>query len=153
MSGMSGAVTASPIAAPSISIVRLTIRTLTLMAPRTLHIASLLGFSLMLATIRLSVPGTLRFRDVAVRAVGEAARLVSSSDPSFDTAVIAAFAEIFNNVAIHAYQRRGGGAIEIAITPSENELVIEVKDHGRAFDLDNVPPLPSELDADSLPEG
>ncbi|MBA3542668.1 MAG: hypothetical protein H0T79_23835, partial [Deltaproteobacteria bacterium] len=65
-------------------------------------------------SIRLSVPGTLRYRALAVRVVGEAARLVSASpsrDPDdpmihdvrdpFDTAVVSAFMEIFNNVAIH----------------------------------------------------
>jgi len=119
----------------------------------------------MAATIRLSVPGTLRYRDLAVRIVAEAARLVSRSaqrapnDPldhdvrdPFDTAVVSAFMEIFNNVAIHAYQRKGGGSIEIAITPAERELVIEVKDHGHPFDIDEVPPLP-EVHADALPEG
>jgi len=119
-----------------------------------------------MAPIRLTVPGTLRYRDVAVRIVAEAARLVSCStqrDPNnpldhdvrdpFDTAIVSAFMEIFNNVAIHAYQRKGGGTIEIAITPTDRELVIEVKDHGHPFDIDEVAPLPSELDADSLPEG
>ncbi|HSN29910.1 MAG TPA: ATP-binding protein [Kofleriaceae bacterium] len=118
------------------------------------------------APIRLTVPGTLRYRGIAVRLVAEAARLVSASaqrDPTdlldndvrdpFDTAVVSAFAEIFNNVAIHAYQRKGGGLIEIAITPSERELVIEVKDTGRPFDIDEVAPLPTELDEASLPEG
>ena len=119
-----------------------------------------------MAPIRLTVPGTLRYRDVAVRIVAEAARLVSCSsqrspnDPldhdvrdPFDTAVVSAFMEIFNNVAIHAYQRKGGGSIEIAITPGERELVIEIKDHGDPFDMDEVAPLPTEMDADSLPEG
>ncbi|HTL34829.1 MAG TPA: ATP-binding protein [Kofleriaceae bacterium] len=119
-----------------------------------------------MAPIRLTVPGTLRYRDVAVRIVAEAARLVSTSsqrDPNnpldhdvrdpFDTAVVSAFMEIFNNVAIHAYQRKGGGTIEIAITPTERELVIEVKDHGHPFDIDEVPPLPNELDPETLPEG
>jgi len=120
----------------------------------------------MAATIRLTVPGTLRYRAIAVRAVAEAARLVSGSaqrDPDdplsndvrhpFDTAVVSAFMEIFNNVAIHAYKRKGGGSIEIVIAPNERELVIEVRDTGSPFDIDEVPPLPSELDADSLPEG
>jgi hypothetical protein len=119
-----------------------------------------------MAPIRLTVPGTLRYRDVAVRIVAEAARLVSCSsqrspnDPldhdvrdPFDTAVVSAFMEIFNNVAIHAYQRKGGGSIEIAITPGERELVIEIKDHGDPFDMDEVAPLPTELDDESLPEG
>jgi len=124
----------------------------------------------MVATIRLSVPGTLRYRPIAVRVVAEAARLVSGSSPRdpknptvdplahdvrhpFDTAVVSAFMEIFNNVAIHAYQRKGGGIIEIEITPSKDAIVIEVKDDGRPFDIDEVAPLPAELDDESLPEG
>lgn len=120
----------------------------------------------MAATIRLSVPGTLRYRDLAVRLVAEAARLVSCSaqrapndlfdrdvrDP-FDTAVVSAFAEIFNNVAVHAYKRASGGTIDIAITPNDRELVIELKDHGAPFDIDEVPPVPTNLDVDTLPEG
>ena len=120
----------------------------------------------MVPSIRLTVPGTLRYRAIAVRVVGEACRLVSSSvqrDPDdslvhdvrdpFDTAVISAFMEIFNNIAIHAYKRKGGGVIELTLTPTERELTIEVRDHGHPFDIENVAPLPSELDEDSLPEG
>jgi anti-sigma regulatory factor (Ser/Thr protein kinase) len=124
----------------------------------------------MIATIRLSVPGTLRYRPVAVRTVAEAARLVSGSSPRdpknptidplaldirhpFDTAVVSAFMEIFNNIAIHAYQRKGGGSIEIEITPSQDEIVIEVKDDGKPFDINAIVALPGELDEESLPEG
>lgn len=124
----------------------------------------------MVAPIRLSVPGTLRYRSIAVRVVAEAARLVSGStvrdarnpavDPlahdirhPFDTAVVSAFMEIFNNIAIHAYQRKGGGTVEIEITPSKDAVVIEVKDDGRPFDIDDVAPLPEDLDEESLPEG
>lgn len=120
----------------------------------------------MAASIQLTVPGTLRYRALAVRVVAEAARMVSGScprDPTdpldldvrdpFDTAVVSAFMEIFNNVAIHAYRRRGDGLIDIVLTPSPSELVILVKDHGEAFDIDEVEPLPSELDEHSLPEG
>lgn len=121
----------------------------------------------MASTIRLTVPGTLQYRAVAVRVVAEAARLVSSSkqrDPEeasltlditdpFDTAVVSAFMEIFNNVAIHAYKRRGGGSIEIVLSPTERELVIEVRDEGHPFDIDEVAPLATDLDEDNLPEG
>ncbi len=120
----------------------------------------------MAAPIRLIVPGTLRYRDLAVRLVAEAARLVSCSshrDPNdvldndvrdpFDTAIVSAFAEIYNNVAIHAYKRTGGGTIEITIEPHDRELIIEIKDTGNPFDIDGVAPLPTELDVDSLPEG
>lgn len=120
----------------------------------------------MAASIQLTVPGTLRYRNIAVRVVAEAARLVSCSeqrDPNdlldydvrdpFDTAVVSAFMEIFNNVAIHAYQRKDGGLIDISITANERELMIEIKDHGEAFDLEGVAPLPTELDEATLPEG
>jgi len=124
----------------------------------------------MVATIRLSVPGALRYRPIAVRVVAEAARLVSGSSPRdpknptidplahdirhpFDTAVVSAFMEIFNNIAIHAYQRKGAGTIEIEITPSLDAIVIEVKDDGRPFDIDNVVPLSTDLDEEALPEG
>jgi len=117
-------------------------------------------------TIRLSVPSDLRYRDVAVRVVAEAARLVSGSgrrDPDdlldrdvrvgFDTAVVSAFMEIFNNVVVHAYQRAASGAIEIALSPSDRALAIEIEDHGAPFDLGGVAPLPAALDVASLPEG
>src|SRR5213078_3170434 len=94
--------------------------------------------------IRLSVPGTLLYRPIAVRTVAEAARLVSGSAQRdaknstidlghdvrhpFDTAVVSAFMEIFNNVAIHAYQRKGGGTIEIEVALSKDAIVIEVRD-------------------------
>jgi anti-sigma regulatory factor (Ser/Thr protein kinase) len=126
----------------------------------------------MVTPIRLSVPGTLRYRPIAVRAVAEAARLVSggsangrdaknlSADPlaldvrhPFDTAVVSAFMEIFNNIAIHAYQRRGSGTIEIEITLSSDAIVIEVRDDGRPFDIESVAELPEQLDEESLPEG
>jgi serine/threonine-protein kinase RsbW len=118
--------------------------------------------------IKLVVPGTLRFRDVAVRTVAEAARLVSAArtrpfddnlafdvrDP-FDTAVVSAFMELFNNVAIHAYAG-GDGELELTLTPGDGELTIELLDHGRPFDPAQVAVL--DLDRDpadpaALPEG
>ena len=35
----------------------------------------------------------------------------------------------------------------------EREIVIELKDHGRPFAMEEVPALPGDLDADTLPEG
>jgi len=120
----------------------------------------------MTPTITLTVPGTLRYRGIAVRVVAEAARLVSGSVPRdpdepvdhdvrdpFDTAVVSAFMEIFNNVVIHAYRREDLGPIRIAITPSETGLVIEIEDQGCTFDLSAVAPLSTDHDLDALPEG
>jgi serine/threonine-protein kinase RsbW len=117
------------------------------------------------ATIRLTVPGTLRYRAVAVRVVAEACRLISRPDEGptrpeqlvasydlshpFDAAMVSAFAEVFNNIAIHAYQRRGHGDIELSITATSDALTVEIRDHGQTFDIDAVP-VP---ELDSLPEG
>jgi serine/threonine-protein kinase RsbW len=116
-------------------------------------------------TIRLSVPGTLAYRAIAVRVVAESCRLVSAPhidaatapaiDPSydlrhpFDAEFVSAFAEIFNNIAIHAYQRRGGGDVELAIWHEADLLTVEIRDQGQPFDIAAV----QRPDLDSLPEG
>ena len=113
-------------------------------------------------SIRLTVPGTLAYRAVAVRVVAEACRLVSTpgaedmktgaaydlSHP-FDAEFVSAFAEIFNNIAIHAYERRGGGDVELAITVAAESLTVEARDSGKPFDYSTV----ERPDLDSLPEG
>ena len=118
------------------------------------------------STIRLTAPGTLEHRDLAVRVVAEACRLVSGGvaaraegDSSvdvgydlrhpFDAAFVSAFAEIFNNIAIHAYARKGGGEVEILIEATPEQLVVDVIDNGTPFDIDQVP----EPALDELPEG
>jgi serine/threonine-protein kinase RsbW len=127
------------------------------------------------STIRLTAPGTLRHRAIAVRVVAEACRLVSRPEEGparpeqlaggydlvdpFDAAVVSAFAEVFNNIAIHAYQRRGTGDVELTIIVSPGNLspggtdpagiVVEIRDHGEPFDLGAVP----APELDSLPEG
>jgi serine/threonine-protein kinase RsbW len=116
-------------------------------------------------TIRLTVPGTLTYRNLAVRVVSEACRLVSAppaegaapgpTDASydlrhpFDAEFVSAFAEIFNNIVIHAYQRRDGGQIDISIFVERDELAVEISDGGAPFDLSTV----ARPDLDSLPEG
>lgn len=120
-------------------------------------------------TIRLTLPGTLAYRAVAVRVVAEACRLVSAPirddetpaplDPTsgydlrhpFDAEFVSAFAEIFNNIAIHAYQRRGGGEVELALSvdTAGAALTLEIRDHGAAFDIGAV----ASPDLDALPEG
>ncbi len=113
------------------------------------------------ATLRLVVPGHLRFRTVAVRFVAEACRLVSGShmfdDRSsafqvqhpFDTAFVSAFMEIYNNIALHAYAGSGGGLIEITASVTPAALALELRDTGSIFDLASVP-APA---LDELPEG
>jgi serine/threonine-protein kinase RsbW len=116
-------------------------------------------------TIRLNVPGTLAYRAIAVRVVAESCRLVTAPpnesasapaiDPSydlrhpFDAEFVSAFAEIFNNIAIHAYQRVGGGDIDIVVTVSDASMTVEIRDQGQPFDIEAV----ARPDLDSLPEG
>ena len=113
------------------------------------------------SVIRLISPCSLRHRALAVRLVAEACRLARGDsggdekslafdlhDP-FDAEVVSAFAEIYNNIVLHAYGRRDGETIEIAIQVDAGAMVVEIRDSGRAFDLSTVP----EPDLDSLPEG
>src|SRR5438045_3407940 len=65
--------------------------------------------------IRLRVPATLRYRDLAVRAVAAACKLVGDGrrDRAFDDQVVSAFGESFNNVTLHAYDGHPPGDVEI----------------------------------------
>jgi hypothetical protein len=116
------------------------------------------------STIRLTVPGTLEHRDIAVRVVAETCRLVTAGpavrangEPTdlgydlrhpFDAAFVSAFAEIFNNIALHAYGGKGGGTVEIVLEASATGLVLDAVDHGATFDIDAVP----APELDKLPE-
>lgn len=110
------------------------------------------------------MPGSLRYRAIAVRVVAEACRLVSRSEQEsdtanpgydlthpFDAAVVSAFAEIYNNIAIHAYGRKGDAAetIELALWIDPDGITIELRDQGSPFQIDEVP-VPS---LDELHEG
>lgn len=113
--------------------------------------------------IRLTAPCSLRHRALAVRLVAEACRLARTQaeaagddlapgydvrDP-FDVAVVSAFAEIYNNVALHAVEGLVEPRVELRIAITADELTIELVDDGRAFD----PGAVEEPDLDALPEG
>lgn len=114
--------------------------------------------------IVLRVPGQLRHRDVAMRTVAAACRLVRESDPaspaslrdaskldltnSFDAEVVSAFSEAFNNIAIHAYAGKSGD-IQIELEPTPDRMRIYLREYGRSFDPETVP----EPKLDETPEG
>lgn len=113
------------------------------------------------SVIRLTSPCTLRHRALAVRLVAETCRLVRGEgtadeqlmgydlrDP-FDAEIVSAFAEIYNNIVLHAYGRREGETIDIAFHIAAGTLTIEIRDTGVTFD----PTLVPEPDLDALPEG
>ncbi len=110
--------------------------------------------------IRFTSPCTLRHRALAVRLVAEACRLARGDEPRdetamsfdmrdpFDAEFVSAFAEIYNNIVLHAYERRAGD-IDIAIGVGDGSITVEVRDTGATFDPSTVP----EPDLESLPEG
>jgi serine/threonine-protein kinase RsbW len=97
--------------------------------------------------VLVRIPGSLRYRDLAVRAVAAASKLVGTGDRVFDDEVVSAFGEAFNNVAIHAYGEHSG-EIEIQIDIGVEHLTIRLLDHGNSFDANEI----KEPDLDALPE-
>jgi serine/threonine-protein kinase RsbW len=103
--------------------------------------------------IRLRVPGALKYRDLAVRAVAAACKLVGNEDglrhkTEFTDQVVSAFGEAFNNAAIHSYRGRPVGDVDIEIQVAAEAITIRIIDFGNSYDLSSVP----EPDLDSLPE-
>lgn len=123
--------------------------------------------------VELTVPGSLAFRDLALRVVMESCRLFGKSDTLFDAKAragqagnkrkelpeadgyeladtftaefVSAFSEIYNNISIHAYE--GGndaGDIELRIAITRDHLTVEISDSGKSFDIHAVP-LPESL--------
>jgi serine/threonine-protein kinase RsbW len=113
--------------------------------------------------IRLSVPGTLAYRDVAVRMVGSAARVLRAEaqrgsseeiriegdlSDEFTSQLVSAFSEAFNNVVIHGYQRAPHKRIDIEARLVPSTIELDLVDEGKPFDPSGYQKLP-----DSLPEG
>jgi serine/threonine-protein kinase RsbW len=108
--------------------------------------------------IRLSVPGTLRYRDIVLRVVASACRLLrpqrapkqetsrEGEAADFDDLVVSAVGEAFNNVAIHAYRGRSVGAVELELEVREDAVTIRISDVGTSYDpTSTIPPVLDEL--------
>jgi anti-anti-sigma factor len=105
--------------------------------------------------IRLKVPCSLEYRDVALRVVAGACKLVRprrDTDPrpaeaDFDDQVVTSFGEAFTNVVVH-----GGSPpeaeVELEIETHADRLTIRLLDHGKPFELAAVP----RPDLEELPE-
>ena len=108
-----------------------------------------------MSLIRLQVPGSLDYRDLAIRVVASACKLVSRRNASndegkadFDNQVLSAFGEAFNNAAIHSYRGRPLGTIDLEIEVEASAITLRISDHGHSFDPTQI----KEPDLDSLPE-
>ena len=107
--------------------------------------------------IRLSVPGTLLYRDIVLRVVASACRLVkpqstkqesSRESAEFSDKFVSAVGEAFNNVVLHAYRGRAAGPIEMELEVDRDRLTVRLIDTGAGFD-----PLHEHApDLRSLPE-
>jgi serine/threonine-protein kinase RsbW len=106
--------------------------------------------------IKLSMLGRVQHRDIVLRAVAAACKLVREqpgqrSDPGWDEfrmQVVTAVSEAFNNIVLHAYAGREDGIIEMDIRTRSNHIAVELRDFGDSFDPSEVP----EPDLDRLPE-
>jgi serine/threonine-protein kinase RsbW len=106
--------------------------------------------------IRLSMLGRVQHRDIVLRAVGAACKLVRDQPAQaadaewneFRMQVVTAVSEAFNNIVLHAYAGREDGIIEMNIRTRRNHISVELRDFGDSFDPDQVP----EPDLDRLPE-
>lgn len=97
--------------------------------------------------IRLRMPSRLEYRDLAIRTVASACKLVPGNGDDFHNAVISAFSEALNNVILHGYGPTIG-ELEIEIEPRQDRLTIRLMDYGKTFD----PRLAPYPDLESLPE-
>jgi serine/threonine-protein kinase RsbW len=106
--------------------------------------------------IKLSMLGRVQHRDIVLRAVSAACKLVRphpahTADPEwndFRMQVVTAVSEAFNNIVLHSYAGREDGIIEMNIRTRRNYISIELRDFGNSFDPSRVP----EPDLDRLPE-
>jgi serine/threonine-protein kinase RsbW len=101
------------------------------------------------------VPGALKYRDLAIRAVAAACKLVGTNDEGvgrrkgeFDDQVVSAFGEAFNNAAIHSYRNRAVGDVDIEIELHAAAITIRLLDYGESFNFSGVP----APDLDLMPE-
>ncbi len=108
--------------------------------------------------IRLGIPCSLEYRDLAMHLVAGACRLVrarkvqagagsAQGEREFDEQVISGFGEAFTNIVLHGGSPAGAD-VEIEIEPHEDHLTIRLKDQGKPFELSAVP----KPDLASLPE-
>ena len=104
------------------------------------------------ALIKIQMLGRLQHRDLVLRSVAAACKLVNPRTDGawndFRTQVVTAVGEAFNNVVLHSYEGQDEGIVEIEIQTRPDHICIELRDWGASFDPDSVP-LP---DFESLPE-
>src|ERR1700753_3370702 len=84
------------------------------------------------ALIRLQLLGILEHRDVALRAVSTACKLVTPRPlgrawNEFQMQVVSAVGEAFNNIVLHGYAGRKEGSVDLRIQTRRGHIRIELR--------------------------
>jgi serine/threonine-protein kinase RsbW len=105
--------------------------------------------------ICLEVPGILECRDMMLRTVAAACKLVmpkarsrASRYSEFIAHVVSAVGEAYNNIVLHGYAGREPGSIHMQIENCREWMRIIIKDSGVSFD----PSQASPPNLEALPE-
>jgi len=105
--------------------------------------------------ICLEVPGKIEFRDMVLRTVSSACKLVipdagarGSRGSEFSAHLVSAVGEAYNNIVLHGYAGREAGSVKMQIENCSEWMRVIIKDSGASFDPSQAAPP----DLDSLPE-
>jgi serine/threonine-protein kinase RsbW len=105
--------------------------------------------------VSLEVPGSIEWRDVVLRTVSTACRLIVSEGRKQETRgdelhleVVSAVGEAYNNIVLHGYAGREPGSVHVEIESFPGGIRIAIRDNGASFDPAQA--LPPDLAA--LPE-
>src|SRR5262245_22957417 len=79
-------------------------------------------------TLVVKTVGQLDRREGVVRSVAAAVARAVPGNRSFCDEVVTAFAEAFNNIAIHGYRGREPGPVEVEILASGDEVTVILRD-------------------------
>jgi anti-sigma regulatory factor (Ser/Thr protein kinase) len=105
----------------------------------------------MSGVIGLSVQAALPHRDLVCRTVSAICKLSQSASVRADDTqevlrftheLVSAVGEAFNNVVLHAYADHSAATIDLEVHWSPTQVVVEMRDTGRAFDF-HAAPAPS----------
>jgi serine/threonine-protein kinase RsbW len=105
--------------------------------------------------IRLEVPGRIECRDMVLRTVSSACKLIipeasagASRYSEFTAQMVSAVGEAYNNIVLHGYAERNPGSVQVQIENCPAWMRVLIKDTGESFDpCQALPP-----DLETLPE-
>ena len=105
--------------------------------------------------ICLEVPGIIECRDMVLRTVSSACKLIipdtgaqASRYSEFTAHLVSAVGEAYNNIVLHGYAGRETGSVKMQIENCSEWMRVTIKDSGASFDPSQARPP----DLEALPE-